>query len=68
MDAVIIPNILMRKVGNEKLPEHMQITEIDFEFKQFEFRVPAINFCSMSVLYSRCSKSIAEVKNEGRNK
>ena len=52
----------MRKVGNEKLPEHMQITEIDFEFKQFEFRVPAINFCSMSVLYSRCSKSIAEMK------
>ena len=52
----------MRKVGNEKLPEHMRITEIDFEFKQFEFRVPAINFCSMSVLHSRCSKSIAEVK------
>lgn len=62
MDAVIIPNLLMQKLGNEKLPAHMQVTEIGFEFKQFEFRIPATNFCSVSILHSRCSKSIAEVK------
>lgn len=47
MDAVIIPNLLMKQVGNERMPEHVQLAETGFEPKQFESRVLAINFYSV---------------------